>query len=519
MRQALVLIALLALAPVAAVHVAPPAAYASQADLDRSRALVKEAQPSLEQAMNPDNDASTRKKGRKAAYKLLKEARRLLDAHLDGNPNDVDKLDREYCSVSSNLFWIKKFATLNEFRGSDDRTVELPGATTPDAGATGGGSSGGGIGGVSGGDDPPVKDDPPKKDDPPPIDDPPATGPVEPPVTEPDPPSAEELLVTRAREVLAALEEEEQKRPGDVAHLYALYEKYLFEFDDPSLPEYQKAALKLGALTDRMKTVLKEESGIDPDDFDVKDSAEVTRVVKRLTTMLKKGEPEERRRAAELLGKLGTGAAGFPLVNVLRDKDPEVARLAADGLVAIGGRRVAVNLTKVYRDRKPDDERAALDVLRRICEKGDVDARAVSKQLGRFMLSNVSAIAEDALAALTGLGAAGGPGLIAALETRNVAKKVAIMEALGQIRYARSASTMVRFLLRGDGKETVMKRNAAIASCKAIGTPAVPFLIHGLKGKSTKGWTAFLLREITGARLASRPREWQKWWEANGGGD
>jgi len=520
MRATVISIALLLTAVPAAGVLATPAAIAAPGELDRARALVKEAQPHVELAMNPDNASGVRKKGRKAAYKLLKQARGLFDAYLDANPGKTDALDREYCSLSSNIYWIKKFATLNEFRGGDaDRPVELPGAKKADDGG------GGGIGGTSSRNDPP-KEDPPPRGDPPPQPPPPK------PPAEGDPPTDEEgpkvveppaldpaaLRAQEARDILAAIEAEEAKRPGDVAHAHALYEKYLFEFDDPTLPEYQKAALKLGALTDRMKIVLKEESGVDPDDFDVADSAEVTRVVKTLSKMLKKGSDEERRKAAELLGKLGTGAAGFPLVNVLRDKDPEVARLAGDGLVAIGGRRVAVNLTKTYRGKKPEAEMAALDVLRRICAKGDVDARSVSEQLGRFMLSNTSKVAEDALDALIGLGSAGGPGLMEALETRNVIKRVAIIDALGRIKYYKSATSLTRFLLRGDAQKTVMQRNATLAALKVMGKPAVPFLIPGLKDKRTRGWTAVALRDVSGVTLSSRPRDWQKWWEENGGG-
>ena len=82
---------------------------------------------------------------------------------------------------------------------------------------------------------------------------------------------------------------------------------------------------------------------------------------------------------------------------------------------------------------------------------------------------------------------------------------------------ARSAAVMSRYLLRGDAQATVMQRNAAIAACKAIGKEAVPYLIPALSSGRTGGWTAYLLREITGAQLPSRPREWQKWWEENGG--
>ena len=364
MRTPSVLIAVLLLigTPVAVVST-PLAVLSAPGELDRARDLVKKARPHIEKAMNPGNSPAIRRKGRKAAYKLLKEARKLFDVYLDASPGQADALDSEYCEISANLYWIKKFATLNEFRDDGDRVVELPPVripekrSPPDAGE--GGSSGSG--------DPAPGDDRPKPgvDNPGPSDQKPPV-----PVRHPD-----DVRVEQARAVYAALQEEEARRPGDVAHLHALYEKFLFEYDDVSLRVYQRAALRLGALADRMREVVKEHYGFDPDDFDAKDSAEVSLVVKRLGDLLRKGDGEERRRASELLGKLATGAAGYPLAKVLFDKDDVVAKNAADGLVAIGGKRVASNLTKLYRDADVHQQHGALQVLTRICKSGDVDAR------------------------------------------------------------------------------------------------------------------------------------------------
>ncbi len=496
--------------------VAPRTVLAAPAELDQARAMVKQAQPHLELAMNPDNSPADRKKGRKAAYKLLKEARRLFDTYLDASPGQTDSLDSEYCSVSANLYWIKKFATLNEFRGgSDDRVVELPPVKSTGAGEDDADDDAGGIGGASDTPTPPVEDDPPGKDEPPPVTDepPPATeDEVVAPVLD-----AEALRATQAREVFAALQQEEARRPADVAHLHALYEKFLFEYDDPTLPEYQKAALKLGALTDRMRVVLKEESGVDPDDFDAKDSAEVTRVVKRLSDMLRSREQEDRRRASALLGKLGSGAAGFPLAKVLFDKDEVVAKNAADGLVAIGGKRVAENLTKLYHGKSAEHQAAAVDVLSRICAKGDVDGRSVAHWLGRFVLSNDDAVSGAALTSLGSLGRAGVDGLLEGLKTKSTEKRVDVIRALGDTGFVPATRKIALYLLPGSTERAGMQRNAAFEALDKFGLPAVPYLIPMLKDGKRKVEIRNALTRLTGQRFsAARPGDWQKWWKRVG---
>ncbi len=494
-------------------------ALGASGDLDQARSLIEEAQPHVQQAMNPDNSASDRKKGRRAGYKLLKQARGLFDAHLDANPGEIDSLDSEYCALSANLYWIKKFATMNEFRGmDDDRPVELPSAESTGSGE----SSGSGIGGASRPDTPPpTRDDPPPKpqpDDPAPDDprpdDPPPPADVAPLAPEPDPAF---VLAQRARGVFEALRDEEARRPGDVAHLHALYEKFLYEFDDPTLPEYQKAALRLGALTDRMREVLKEQSGFDADDFDVKDSAEVTRVVKRLTDMLRKGDEGERQRASQMLGKLGASAGGFPLAKVLFDKDPIVAKNAAEGLVAIGGKRIAANLTKLYRDGSVEEQLAALSVLTRICQKGDVDARSVSHAIGRFVLSKEDYVSTAALDGLTKLGTPGVPGLMEALSTRSTEKRVGVIRALGTTGYVEATPKIAMYLLPGPTERATMQREAAVEAIEAFGMRAVPYLIPLLKDGKRKAEIRNVLTKLTGQRFsAARPGDWQKWWKKVG---
>ncbi len=496
------------------VPVAWRAPRAMPGSLDDARALVTQAHPHVEQAMNPDNSPSDRKKGRKAAYKLLKSARQQFDDYLDANPSETEALDKEYCSLSANLYWIKKFATLNEFRGESEVTLppgDADDGDTNDDNAESTKKSG--IGGTSKRDDPEPAggdDEPPPKKSGENGDAPP--DPAEAPTMDPAQERANE-----ARRVFAALTREESRRPGDVAHLHALYEKFLFEYDDPSLRVYQKAALRLGALTDRMKDVLKDQYGFDPDDFDVEDSAAVTRVVKRLSDMLRKGDQDARRRSSELLGKLATGAAGYPLAKVLFDKDDVVAKNASDGLIAIGGKRVATNLTKLYRDANIDKQHGALHVLTQICQASDTDARSVSHAIGRFVLSREERVSDTALESLARLGPAGVPGLLEGLSTRDTEKRVQVIRALGDTGHVPATPRIAMYLLPGSKPRAQTQREAALGAIEKFGLPAVPYLIVALKDTKRKVIVRDALTMLTGQRFsAARPGDWQRWWKRIG---
>jgi len=499
-----ILVAALALSvPCAATLVTRPARAATESDLDTARALIEEARPWVKQADNTDLPNAARKKGRREAYKRLKAARKLYDAYLDGHPSEIEALDSEYVDCASMIYWVKKMASINEFDSSDDTPVELP-KIDPEPESE---SDGGGIGGTSRRGDDPAKDDPPPTDEEPAAEEKPAPEPVDP----------MEEMARRARETLAAIEAEERANPGDVPRLHALYEKYLAAFPDPSLPEYTTAALRLGALTDRMKTVFKETVGSDPDALKNVDSKEITRVVARLGKLMKARAPEDRRRGAQLLGACGSGSAAIYLARGIRDKDQGVRDLSSKGLVALGGSRVANNLVKLYRESKQEAQISAVEVLERIAEKGPVDARTMSFYLGRFVLSRDQAVAGRSLDFLASLGPAGGPGLVEALDTRIVQKKIEVISAIGSTKYYQGAFRLSLFLLQGDVRKTVSCRKAAIEALKNMGEPVIPYLIPNLKDRRVRLWTAHVMNQIGGVRFGSNDaKKWRKWCEERG---
>jgi hypothetical protein len=477
-RLALALLLVAGLLVTAAPHVfAAPAA-----ELDSARALIEEARPWVRQADDTDRSTADRKKGRREAYTRLKEARRLYDDYLDANPGETEALDAEYCECASMLYWVKKMASINEF--DREAPVELPrSGPTPE---------------------------PPPREDPEPA--PPGED-----VAAPAPPDPRDLMAERARETLANIEEIQAQHPGDVPRLHALYEKFLVEFDEPSLPEYTTAALRLGALADRMKTVFKEQVGSDPDAIDDTDSEEITQVVSKLAKLLRAKDIEDRQRGARLLGACGSGSAAIYLAKALRDRDDHVRELARDGLVSVGGTRVAQHLTKLYRDSKHDAQMGALDVLERIARKGEVDAHTVSPFLGRFVLSNDQKVAGRSLDFLAALGPPARDGLVEALDTRNSYKKMEVFQALAKARCYDTAPFIGAYLLQGDRPKTVALHRSAAEALRTMDTPAVPHMIVLLKDRRVRLGAAQVMREITGEGYsASDQKEWRAWCLAHG---
>ena len=183
--------------------------------------------------------------------------------------------------------------------------------------------------------------------------------------------------------------------------------------------------------------------------------------------------------------------------------------------MAIGGGRMGEVLVKLYRDRDREKQQKALRVLVAVAKKSPVDAKAMSRWIGRFVLSNDPQVAEQALNDLTGLGMAAGPGLVEAIYTKIPGKKVAVMEAMVAAKYWKGAAVMGMYLVTGDGHDVEMFRSAAIKNLKAMGAYAVPHLIPLLRTQY-KQYTALVLREITGERLGfNDSKEWWVWWEKN----
>jgi hypothetical protein len=321
----------------------------------------------------------------------------------------------------------------------------------------------------------------------------------------------------QAKDDYAALVEFEKTHRSDVPALRDAFEKFLADHPDTTLPEYTKAALRLGQLTEELNATFKKVVQRDPEALDnTSDSAATPAVMARLRRDLNGKDPEARRNAAKLLGLTRSGAASFPLVAVLRDSDPEVAKLAAEALVQIGGTRTAQNLTKEFRDRSHDSQVIAVDVLEQIAKKGPVDARAMSPWLGRFVLSNDNQIAQRALDILVSLGQDGGPGLVDAMETRMVDKKLVIMESIGKVKYMPGAARMANCLLRGDGADVEVPRKKAMDTITSMGIHTIPYLYKALADPRTRQWTGYMLQQMTGARISSQDiAGWKEWYQAN----
>jgi hypothetical protein len=320
---------------------------------------------------------------------------------------------------------------------------------------------------------------------------PPAPGEKQPPAPPAVPDAAQ-----KAREGFAWLQEQEKKLKSDPGALKSAYEQFLVDNPDPSLPEYEKAAARIGELQKSLDDLFKDVAKKDPEQIEGLDAK--PKALYRLTADLNTKDPELRRKAARLLGLTRSGAASYALVKVLRDDDEEVAKLAAESLVTIGGWRTGEVLTKEYRDRSHESQVVALDVLQRIAQKGPIDAQSISHWIGRFVLSPDGEVANQALVFLENLGADGGPGLVEAMETRRADKKLAVMEAIGKVKYHRGAERVAAHLLRGDGPAVEIPRQKAQNVLQQLGVPAIPYLYRAFADGRTHTWTNFTLKQMTG---------------------
>lgn len=473
------------LAVVAVAALLAASAFAAKEEkLEEARRLVQEAKPLVEIANDVDLEMEQRKAPRKEAFAKLKRARELYDEYLDANPTMEDKIDKEYCDTVALLYWIKKDSSLGELEKDSGGGLELPHA--PDAGPA------------------PGQPKPPDwKDKPTPGQ--PAPGDAAPPSDLPE----------RATRQFAAILDYEKAHPGDLPVLMQFYEKFLADYGDPTLPEYAQAVEKLGRINDRLKGVLKDVAKRDPDSVAGAESKNEKSIFGRLSQDFNAKDDAVRRRAASLMAASRARSATYFLAKGLTDKDTEMSRICREGLVAIGGASTGENLVKFYRDASKEKQQASLDVLNQVTKKGPVDSAAVSPAIGRFALSNDAEVAASAIYLLTQMGRAGAAGLLVALDSKLVDKKVAAMDALAAIKYYKSATRLGDFLVTGDGQALETLRAAAIKNLKAMGVYVIPYMIP-LLSTGSRQYAAFVMREITGAQIGmSNPKAWRQWWNEN----
>ncbi|MCE9634071.1 MAG: HEAT repeat domain-containing protein [Planctomycetes bacterium] len=442
--------------------------------LELARSLFAKAEPLAAQGDDPDIEDAERKAGRKEARTLLKQARDEYNAWQNENPGKDDQVGVE---IGKLLYWVNKMSSIGEVTGGGSKPAPSPTPAVPPASPPAGGSG---------------------------ANPSPGATPAAPP---PDPGQ-------QAKDDYAALTAFADANKADIPALKDAFEKFLADHPDPSLPEYTKAALRLGQLTEDLNATFKKVVGRDPEALDNNaDSAATPIVMLRLKRDLAGKEPELRRNAAKLLGMTRSGAASYALAGVLRDSDAEVARLAAESLVQIGGWRTAETLTKQYRERSGDSQAVALGVIEQIAKKGSVDAKSVSFWIGRFVLSNDGEIAGRALESLTKLGPDGGPGLVEAMESRMDDKRLQVIDAIGRVNYVPGAARLSALLLRGDGSQVQNLRGKSMDVIKGMGIPAIPYLFPALADARTRQWTGYLLQQMTGERISSADiGAWKAWY-------
>jgi tetratricopeptide (TPR) repeat protein len=471
------------LAFVAAVLLFATSASAVQEELlAEARRLYAEATPLVETANNTDLAMEERRGPRKEAYQKLRKSLESIDKYLDLNPSKEAELDKERGDIYSVIYWLKKDSSLGELE-KDAPPPELPAAPTA---PTDGGKPG------DGGTKPPAPTQP-----------------------EPGPPKSEtpSEYAWRAKQRFEALLDYEKAHAADLPVLKQLYEKFLGDFSDPSLPEYAAAVQKLGVINDRMKTVLKEVAKRDPDNIGIESGVEKS-IFGKLSFAFRSKDPAERTRAARLMAASRSRSAAHFLVDGLDDPDEEFSTICREGLIACGGRHVGEKLVEKYRDASKEKQQAALSVLDAITKKSAVDARTQSPSIGRFVVSRQSDIAEQAIAMLIKMGKAGGPGLMAGFDSVFVEKKIDCLKAIGQVKYYKAARDIgERFL--GSGKLPRELREAALECVQALGPNAVPYLIPSLGGPMC----AYAVRKITGddsIGIGNRKQasEWWKSWKA-----
>lgn len=412
-----------------------------------------------------------RKKSRKEAYDRLIKARKLLDAHLDANPGDNERLDGLYCSIATMLFWVKKEMSVGELTPKKKLSGRKPKPKTE-----------------------PVK-------------------PAE-PATEPEP-EPEVPAGPTAADVLGEIEAYGKRFPGDVPGLHERYTAFLAQFPDRSTPEYAQAVGRLEELSARLKDVYRLVRDDDPDSLKNVDDDDVVGLIDELTVDLEKGDEPVRVRAARFLGGLGSGRAAKPLIEALeREQRGEVFDACIDALAKIGGKRVCDRLQRV----KPDSPLApaVLAVLEKMVAQGGVAARIAGEALADYVRNFDEERQHEAVELLEKAGRDGALGLSIALPTAPVSRKVELIEHLGNAGDPRVAEHLAKLLTVNPQGAFRKQHKAARTAIDRLGVPCVRYLIPALEDERTNVWTGEMLRRLTGVKQKNDKRKtWERWYRKN----
>jgi hypothetical protein len=473
------------------VLVMPSAAAEDETEmLDKVKKLQDAGTEQFNIAGNTDLSRGERNKALKAAYIALREAQSLLDAFVGEDPARMDRYDDRMCEIHKLMFWIRKESPLNLLPHDDEVEAENP-----------------------------WKDIPKPKD----LHEP-AVGPKPGPGADPGPKPVAEIPPTPA-ELFKKAEDFERAHPWDIGGALVRYREYMARHPDPDSPLFKKALERCSLLNGRLKDAYRELRQEDPDSLDARRmlSSSEKILLLRLTRDLKSKNDELRRRAALDIGLLGAANGTFHLAKVLRtEKSDTVITALCEAIVKIGGMKATEVLEKTFlRSRKVEQLLMAIELLEKIGTKDPVQGRYAGIALGRFIHSAVAAAGEAAFDAVKGLGTNGGvDGLCSALTVSKVPvrRRLMIIEALGDLGDPRAARTLGRFLIQKGDRQL---KETTIRILKKMGIETVPHLIPYLKASSTRLWTGYALRQITGMQYASTPRLWSDWWkrhQASSGG-
>jgi HEAT repeat protein len=457
------------------------AAAAEDPSLERVDALEKEGGAWFDKAGNVELPTAELNKARKAAYPLLKEASGILEAWCEKHPEDAERFEERMVQLNRKLYWLRKESPI----GLLDEFVRKPGAS------------------------PAPSPSPAPVPVPAPV---PAPSPEPAPVPVPVPVPAPVPGLSPFQEALAF----DRSRPFDEAGCLERWLEVLSGDLDRSSEDYRRALARVSELSERLKQFYRRIRNEDPDALDTdRDPGRAALVAARMAEGLNAPDPAARRAAAAELANLGWTPGGLHVHQALRrEKDPGVRNDLFLALVRLGGRRTCENLGKFAKDREAEVAAGAVRALAAIAQKDDVQARYAARAIGEFPAEGrVPAVAKDALEELRRLERRGVPGLLRAVDAKDPAMEIAVLEAMGGTKDPATAPALCERI--EEAKAPAPRLEAARAALRLVGRPAIPALIEALKKAKCRRNAASLLYEISGGQTHGEdPRAWAEWWKS-----
>jgi HEAT repeat protein len=438
-------------------------------DMEAVRALHDEGKLHFDTSADVDLSPSERNGHRKQAFVALSKAFKILDDWCEAHPADAERLEDLIVEIHQMRYWLRKESPIGVLE-EDESNVRK--GIPPDW--------------------PPA---PPPEVNPAPDAPPPAP-----------PPEAVKDHIRNAEEYAKA-------HPYDLAGIRDLYLD-IVEHMPPGTEAYETALKRAAELESRLKKAYRVLRNEDPDTLDLS-GAETRSLVKNLADDLKDGEPDVRKRAAQYLGLLGSGDAARVLVDLFtREKSDDVRLAVLDALSRIGGYKVIRELGRLSGGKDSPGQIDALKILEMLAERSEAEGRHASEAVGGFVSVKDDVVAEQALSALGAMGAKGLFGLGAAVQVKNLSRRLRVIEALGKTGDGRSAGYLGPFLIFGAKGDLRKQQEAAKAAVLALGKPGVPHLARFVNHPSLRQWTKYLLFQITGVNFESEEAV-KGWWSRN----